>query len=45
MAGTPLGLAFMQTFPDYPVLKLRIEPGDTLLAQPKIWSTTDARRA
>jgi hypothetical protein len=32
IAGTPLGLAFMQTFPDYPVLKLRIEPGEAYLA-------------
>lgn len=32
MVGTPLGLAFMQTFPNYPVLKLRIEPGEAYLA-------------
>lgn len=32
MEGTALGLAFMQTFPDYPVVKLRIEPGEAYLA-------------
>jgi hypothetical protein len=32
MVGTPLALAFMQTFPDYPVLKLRIEPGEAYVA-------------
>jgi hypothetical protein len=32
MVGTPLGLAFMEIFPDYPVLKLRIEPGEGYLA-------------
>jgi hypothetical protein len=32
MVGTPLGLAFMLGYPDYPVLRFRIEPGEGYLA-------------
>jgi hypothetical protein len=32
LVGTPLGLAFMRTFPAYPVLRLRIDPGEGYLA-------------
>jgi hypothetical protein len=32
LVGTPLGLSFLQRFPHYPVLKLRVDPGEAYVA-------------
>lgn len=32
MLGTPIGLAFMEVFPDFPVIRLRVDPGEAYIA-------------